>query len=144
MDSSMLFNNPELILSGHNTFVAQCGVCGLVSRFVCRVLFDCHLFPALLSLIEFVERRPNYRYGESDHQHPKHGAAAADHLAHEGGRHDVAVAHRGHGYDGPPVGVQHRHKNAVFNVVLKHVDEGGKHYGPHAQEENEKPKFFVV
>ena len=54
------------------------------------------------------------------------------------------LSHRGHGDDGPPVGVEHRLEGGLLVLLLKDVDEGGEHDGAHAEEEEEEAELLVV
>jgi hypothetical protein len=47
------------------------------------------------------------------------------------------MSDRGHGDDGPPVGVEHRLEGGLLVLLLEDVDERGEHDGAHAEEEEE-------
>ena len=51
---------------------------------------------------------------------------------------------RGHGDDGPPVGVKHRDERRVLVLLLEYEDQGGEHDGAHEEEEEEEAELLVV
>lgn len=52
--------------------------------------------------------------------------------------------HRCHGYDCPPVGVEHGVEGRGLLLLLEDEDEAGEHDGAHAQQEEQQPQLLVV
>ncbi len=52
-------------------------------------------------------------------------------------------SYRGHGNEGPPVGVHHGGKGGVLVVLLEHIRQRGEDQHAHGQEEHEQTKFLV-
>ena len=47
------------------------------------------------------------------------------------------INYRGHGNDGPPVGVEHGGECRLLFLLLEHVDDGGEHNGSHSQQQEQ-------
>ena len=52
--------------------------------------------------------------------------------------------YRGHGDDGPPVGVEHGVEGGGLLLLLEHEDEGCEHDGAHPQQQEQQPQLLVV
>ena len=67
------------------------------------------------------------RDGQSHHQHAGDGTHPTHHLPQGGHGGDVAVAHGGHGDQGPPVRVEHRVElRGRCAVLLEHEGQRGE------------------
>ena len=86
----------------------------------------------------------NDRYGQSYHENPESGTDGPHSSAQKSGWGQISVAHSGHGDQGPPVGVQHRHETRVSLVILKDVDQRGEYEDSHEEEEEQHPQLSVA
>ena len=67
------------------------------------------------------------RYGESHDQNSRDSTHPSHHLPQRGHRGDVAVPHRGHRDQSPPVGVEHGVElGGGVAVLLEHEGQGGE------------------
>jgi len=119
--------------------------CLKVRSFPFRLAALCFVFlPPLLPRVELGEAVADDGDGKADDEDAKDGAEAAEDLAEAGDRADVAVPHRCHSDDCPPIGVKHCLESCFRIFFLKDKYEGGKHDGPHPQQQEEEAELLVV
>ena len=86
-------------------------------------------------LVQLVERVDDDGDGQGDDEDAADGAARADHLAEPGLGGDVAVAHAGHGDDGPVQGGWHRDELVRVGVLFH--DKGEAAEDEHAHDHDQ-------
>ena len=87
-----------------------------------------------------VEVTSNNRDRQSCSQHAGNGADAAHKVSQPGGRHEIAIPHRGHGDDAPPEADGDVHE-LVLHVELGKVDAGGEDEHAHKDEQYEQEQL---